>query len=195
MAKVLEGKTIAFLLTHGVEQSELTEPRKALDEAGARTVLISPAAGTVQAMKHKEKGDTFKVDLALDAANPDDYDGLVLPGGVANPDELRTNPQAVNFVRAIFDSGKPVSAICHGPWMLVEDRCDPRPHADVMAITKNGYSNAGGTWTDREVVQDGQLTTSHKPQDIPAFVRATLVGFAAAPQNPTLKRLNASLSH
>ena len=120
MAKVLEGKTIAFLLTDGVEQSELTEPRKALDEAGAKTVLISPAAGTVQAMKHKEKGDTFKVDLALDAANPDDYDGLVLPGGVANPDELRTNPQAVNLVRAIFDSGKPVSAICHGPWMLVE---------------------------------------------------------------------------
>ena len=117
MAKVLEGKTIAFLLTDGVEQSELTEPRKALDEAGAKTVLILPAAGTVQAMKHKEKGDTFKVDLALDAANPDDYDGLVLPGGVANPDELRTNPQAVNFVRAIFDSGKPVSAICHGPWM------------------------------------------------------------------------------
>jgi protease I len=139
MAKGLDGKTIAFLLTDGVEQSELTEPRKALDEAGAKTVLISPVAGTVQAMKHKEKGDTFKVDLALDAANPDDYGGLVLPGGVANPDELRTNPQAVNFVRAIFDSGKPVSAICHGPWMLVEADVIRGRTLDVMAITKNGY--------------------------------------------------------
>ena len=195
MAKVLEGKTIAFLLTDGVEQSELTEPRKALDEAGAKTVLISPAADTVQAMKHKEKGDTFRVDLALDAANPDDYDGLVLPGGVANPDELRTNPQAVNFVRAIFDSGKPVSAICHGPWMLVEADVIRGRTLTSWPSPKTDIKNAGGTWTDREVVQDGQLTTSRKPQDIPAFVRATLVGFAAAPQNPTLKRLNASLSH
>jgi protease I len=155
MAKVLEGKTIAFLLTDGVEQSELTEPRKALDEAGAKTVLISPAAGTVQAMKHKEKGDTFKVDLALDAANPDDYDGLVLPGGVANPDELRTNPQAVNFVRAIFDSGKPVSAICHGPWMLVEADVIRGRTLTSWPSLKTDIQNAGGTWTDREVVQDG----------------------------------------
>jgi protease I len=120
MAKPLEGKEIAILATDSVEQSELTEPHKALDEAGAKTVLISPAAGTIQAMNHKEKGDTLKVDLVLSAANPGDYDCVLLPGGVANPDELRINARAVSFVKAFFDSGKPIAAICHGPWMLVE---------------------------------------------------------------------------
>src|SRR5258708_40143490 len=115
MSKPLEGKRIAILLTDGVEQSELTEPRKALEKAGAKTILISPAANTVQAMKHKEKGDTFKVDRPLNSADPNDFDGLLLPGGVANPDELRTNADAVSFVRTIFDSGKPMAAICHGP--------------------------------------------------------------------------------
>jgi protease I len=193
MAKLLEGKRIAILVTDGVEQSELTEPRKALEEVGAETVLFSPADGTIQAMKHREKGDTFKVDVALDEANPDDYEGLLLPGGVANPDELRTHSQAVSFVRAIFDSGTPISAICHGPWVLVE--------ADVLhgrTVTsgpslKTDIRNAGGIWTDAEVVQDGQLTTSRKPEDIPAFVRKTLVAFPAAPENATLKRINASM--
>ena|ERR1700758_4064982 len=120
MAKPLEGEKIAILATDGVEQSELTEPRKALEAANAKTVLISPAAGTMQAMNHREKGDTLKADLVLSAANPDDFDGLLLPGGVANPDELRTNARAVSFVKAFFNSGKPVAAICHGPWMLVE---------------------------------------------------------------------------
>jgi protease I len=120
MPKPLEGEKIAILATDGVEQSELTEPRKALEAANAKTVLISPAAGTMQAMNHREKGDTLKADLVLSAANPDDFDGLSLPGGVANPDELRTNARAVSFVKAFFNSGKPVAAICHGPWMLVE---------------------------------------------------------------------------
>ena len=192
MATLLKGKRIAILATDGVEQSELTEPRKALEEAGARTVLISPAEGTIQAMKHKEKGDTLRVDLALDAANSDDYDGLLLPGGVANPDELRTNPRAVSFVRAFFDSGKPVSAICHGPWMLVEADVVRGRTLTSWPSLKTDIHNAGGTWMDREVVRDGQLTTSRKPADIPAFVRETLLAFAAEPEDSTLRRLNAS---
>jgi protease I len=180
MAKPLEERKVAILLTDGVEQSELTEPRKALEEAGAQTDLISPADGRVQAMNHKEKGDTFKVDVALSAADPDDYDALLLPGGVANPDELRTKPAAVRFVKAVFAEGKPIAAICHGPWMLVE--------ADVLrghTLTswpslKTDIRNAGATWVDREVVEDGQLTTSRKPDDIPAFVRAMITSFTAA---------------
>jgi deglycase len=190
MSKPLEGKRIAILLTEGVEQSELTEPRKAFEKAGAKTILVSPAANTVQAMRHKEKGDTFKVDMPLNSADPNDFDGLLLPGGVANPDELRTNADAVSFVRAIFDSGKPIAAICHGPWMLVE--------ADVVrgrTLTswplKTDINNANGTWTNREVVQDGQLTTSRKPDDIPAFVQAAVAAFAAAPKKTTPKVINA----
>ncbi len=144
-------------------------------------------------MKHREKGDTFKIDVPLNAADPGDYDALLLPGGVANPDELRTNSQAVSFVRAIFDSGKPVSAICHGPWMLVEADVVRGRMMTSWPSLKTDIQNAGGTWTDREVVQDGQLTTSRKPEDIPAFIRETLVAFAAAPENSTLKRINASL--
>ena len=182
MDRTLNGKRIAILATNGVEECELVEPRNALDGAGAKTELISPASGKIQAMRHKQQGDTFEVDLALDDANADDYDALLLPGGVANPDELRTEPKAVNFVRAIFEQGKPIAAICHGPWMLVE--------ADVvcgLTVTswpslKTDLNNAGATWTDREVVQDGQLTTSRKPDDIPAFVNEMLRSFSAVSQ-------------
>ena len=194
MSKPLEGKRIAILLTDGVEQSELTEPRKALEKAGAKTILISPAANTVQAMKHKEKGDTFKVDRPLNSADPNDFDGLLLPGGVANPDELRTNADAVSFVRTIFDSGKPIAAICHGPWMLVEADVVRGRTLTSWPSLKTDINNAGGTWTNREVVQDGQLTTSRKPDDIPAFVQAALAAFAAAPEETTLKGIVACLS-
>ena len=120
MAKPLEGKKIANLSDRRRGAIRIDRPRKALEEAAANTVLISPTVGTIQAMNHKEKGNTLKVDLALSVTNLDDYDGLLLPGGVANPDELRTNAKAVSFVKRFFDSGKPVAAICHGPWMLVE---------------------------------------------------------------------------
>jgi protease I len=150
-----------------VEQSELTEPRKALEEASANTVLISPVVGTIQAMNHKGKGNTLKVDLAFIAANPDDYDGLLVPDGVANSDELRTNAKAVSFVKRFFESGKPVAAICHGPWMLVEaDVVRGRPLTSWPSL-KTDIRNAAGIWVDREVVRDGQLITSRKPMTFP----------------------------
>jgi protease I len=183
MGKSLKGTKVAILATDGVEQSELTEPRRALEEAGAKTELVSPVEGPIQAMNHKEKGDTFKVDVTLDTANPDDYDALLLPGGVANPDELRTEPKAVSFVKAIFDEGKPIAAICHGPWMLVEAGVVGGHTLTSWPSLKTDIHNAGGNWTDREVVRDGQLTTSRKPQDIPAFVREMLSAFAASDES------------
>jgi protease I len=178
MDNVLDGKKIAILLTNGVEQSEMTEPRKALEMAGAKTELISPAKGKIQAMNHKDKGDLFNVDVALESADPDHYDALLLPGGVANPDELRMVAQAVSFVRAIFDAGKPIASICHGPWLLVEADVVRGHTLTSWPSLKTDICNAGGTWADREVVQDGQLTTSRKPDDIPAFIREMLVSFA-----------------
>ena len=145
-------------------------------------------------MKHKEKGDTFKVDRPLNSADPNDFNGLLLPGGVANPDELRTNADAVSFVRTIFDSGKPIAAICHGPWMLVEADVVRGRTLTSWPSLKTDINNAGGTWTNREVVQDGQLTTSRKPDDIPAFVQAALAAFAATPEETTLKGIIACLS-
>ena len=133
-------------------------------------------------MRHKQQGNTFDVDLAMDDANADDYDALLLPGGVANPDELRTEPKAINFVRAIFEQGKPIAAICHGPWMLVEADVVCGHTVTSWPSLKTDLSNAGATWTDREVVQDGQLTTSRKPDDIPAFVSEMLWSFSAVSQ-------------
>ncbi len=165
----LQGKTIAILATEGVEQVELTEPRKALVEAGATTELISLKPGTVQAMKHIDKGDTIPVERTLDQADASSYDGLLLPGGALNPDNLRQDERAVQFVRSFFDSGKPIAAICHAPWLLVE--------ADVvrdLTLTswpslQTDVRNAGGTWVDEQVVVDQGIVTSRKPDDIPAF--------------------------
>ena len=169
MAGKLDGKTIAFLATEGVEQVELTEPWKAVEEAGGRAELISLEEGEVQAFNHLDKGDTFRADHAVADADASAYDGLVLPGGVANPDFLRADEDAVAFVRAFFDQAKPVAAICHGPWTLVE--------ADVLrgrTITswpsvRTDVRNAGGTWVDEEVHVDQGLVTSRKPDDLPAF--------------------------
>ena len=165
----LDGKRIAFLATDGVEQVELTEPRKAVEQEGAETELISLEEGQIQGFEHLDKSDKFDVDRAVKDADASDYDGLVLPGGVANPDFLRTDEDAVQFVRAFFEAGKPVGAICHGPWTLVE--------ADVvrdLTLTswpslKTDIRNAGGNWVDEEVHVDKGLTTSRKPDDIPAF--------------------------
>jgi protease I len=180
MPNKLSGKRIAILATDGVEEVEMTEPRKALDAAGAKTELVSPAKGKLQAWKHLEKGGKFPVDVALDAADADSYDALVLPGGVANPDQLRTLPAAVRFVQSFFEQGKPVAAICHAPWMLVEadvvrDRTVtswPSLHTDLR--------NAGAQWVDQEVVEDNGLVTSRKPDDLPAFNKKIIEVFTAA---------------
>lgn len=169
MEQSLNGKKVAILVADGFEQVEMTEPRKALDQAGAQTQLISPAQGQVKGWQHDRWGDTFPVEVPLDSANPDDYDALLLPGGVMNPDKLRMIPKAVQFAKAFFDAGKPVAAICHGPWTLVEADVVqgreltswPSLHTDII--------NAGGKWVDRQVVVDNGLVTSRKPDDIPAF--------------------------
>ena len=178
MAGKLDGKTIAFLATEGVEQVELTEPWKAVEDAGGRPELISLEEGEVQAFNHLDKGDTFRADRAVADADASAYDGLVLPGGVANPDFLRADENAVAFVRAFFDQAKPVAAICHGPWTLVE--------ADVLrgrTITswpsvKTDIRNAGATWVDEEVHVDQGLVSSRKPDDLPAFCRALVRALA-----------------
>jgi deglycase len=166
----LQGKTIAFLVaSEGVEQVELTEPWKAVQHAGGTPRLLAPESGEVQAFRHLDKADTFPVDQVVADADPMSYDALVLPGGVANPDALRTVPAAVNFIRSFHESGRTVAAICHAAWSLVE--------ADVLrgrTLTswpslQTDIRNAGGTWVDEEVVVDGNLVTSRKPDDLPSF--------------------------
>jgi protease I len=169
MAGELQGKKIAFLLTDGVEQIEYTEPRKAVEAAGAQAHLVSLERGTVQGFNHLDKGDTFEVDVTVRDADPDDYDGLVLPGGVANPDFLRTDPDAVAFVRSFFEGGKPVAAICHGPWTLVEAGVVKGRTLTSWPSVRTDIENAGGTWVDAEVHVDRGLVTSRKPDDLPAF--------------------------
>ncbi len=171
MASELTGKRIAILVADGFEQSELVEPRKALKHAGATTEIVSPVPKEVRGWNHKEWGDTVSVDVALDAADVNSYDALLLPGGVMNPDHLRTNPKAVAFVKSFFDNGKPVAAICHGPWMLVEAGVLRGRTITSWPSLKTDVLNAGGNWVDQEVVTDRGLVTSRKPDDIPAFSR------------------------
>jgi protease I len=166
----LDGKRVAFLVANeGVEQVELERPWEAVRDAGAETELIAPEAGEVQAFEHLEKADTFPVDRPVAAAEPDDYDALVLPGGVANPDILRTSEDAVAFTGAFFEAGKPVAAICHGPWTLVEaDVVEGRTLTSWPSL-KTDIRNAGGNWVDEEVHVDSGLVTSRKPDDLDAF--------------------------
>lgn len=171
MAHELTGKTVAILVTNGFEQVELTEPLKALEEAGATARIVSPAGDRVRAWQKKDWGDEFEVDIQLEHARADDFDALVLPGGVMNPDKLRMNPDAVRFTRTFFDAGKPVAAICHGPWLLVEaDVVKGRKVTSYPSI-KTDLVNAGANWVDREVVVDQGLVTSRNPDDLPAFNR------------------------
>jgi len=165
----LQGKRVAILATDGFEQSELLEPRKALDQAGAKTVLIAPKPGKIKGWKSRDWGDEVAVDLTLDEANPDDYDALMLPGGVLNPDQLRNDERAVMFVRAFFDSEKPVAAICHAPIMLIEANVLEDRHVTSWPSIKTDIRNAGGQWRDEPVVVDRGLVTSRKPDDLPAF--------------------------
>jgi protease I len=176
----LDGLRVAILATDGFEQSELTEPRKALDAAGADTEVVSPKQGRVRGWNHKEWGQEVAVDRELESADPADYDALLLPGGVMNPDTLRTQPKAVAFVKAFFDSGKPVAAICHGPWTIVESGAAKGHKMTSWPSLKTDITNAGAEWIDREVVVDDRLVTSRKPDDIPAFNREVIKLFATA---------------
>jgi protease I len=169
MADRLNGKKVAFLATDGVEQIELTEPWKKVQEEGGTPELISLESGKIQGFEHLDKGDTFEVDKPVAEANESDYDGLVLPGGVANPDFLRASEEAVRFTRAFFDAGKPVAAICHGPWTLVEADVVRGRTLTSWPSVRTDIENAGGTWVDEEVHVDAGLVTSRKPDDLPAF--------------------------
>jgi protease I len=179
MSDQLQGKRIAILVANeGVEQVELTEPRDALRAAGAEVNLLAPEDGEIQAFNHLDKGDTFSPDDAVGAADPDDYDGLVLPGGVANPDQLRTDTDAVQFVRSIFQSGKPVGVICHGPWTLINaDVVDGRTLTSWPSL-QTDLRNAGAEWVDEEVHVDQGLVSSRKPEDLDAFNAKIVEEFA-----------------
>jgi protease I len=169
MAKRLEGKRVAFLATDGVEQVELTEPWAKVQQEGGTPELISLESGTIQGFQHLDKGDTFSVDRTAADASVDDYDGLVLPGGVANPDFLRIDENAVRFVRAFFEAGKPVAAICHAPWTLVEADVVRGRTVTSWPSLETDIRNAGGEWVDEEVLVENGLVTSRKPSDLPAF--------------------------
>ncbi len=175
MAENLAGKRVAILATDGFEQVELTEPRKALDQAGATTEVVSLKSGDIKGWNHTEWGDKVEVDKTLDQARPQDYDALVLPGGVINPDHLRMEPKAVQFVKDFVATGRPVAAICHGPWTLVEAGVVKGKTMTSWPSLKTDLKNAGANWVDKEVVTDGQFITSRKPDDIPAFSK-TLIG-------------------
>lgn len=175
----LGGKQVAFLVAgEGIEQVELTEPWKAVERAGGTPKLVSPEAGKVQAFHHLEKADTFDVDLTVGEADPASFDALVLPGGVANPDALRLKKEAVDFVRSFVESGKPVAAICHAAWSLVEaDVVEGRTLTSWPSL-QTDVRNAGGTWVDEQVVVDGNLITSRKPDDLDAFNEKLLAALA-----------------
>ena len=179
MAQELAGKTIAFVTaTEGVEQIELTEPWKAVEEAGGTPKLVSTESGKVQGFNHLDKADTFAVDSTFAEASVDDFDALVLPGGVANPDALRLDADAVSFIRGFFEADKPVAAICHAPWTLVEADVVRGRTVTSWPSLRTDLRNAGASWVDEEVVRDGKLVTSRKPDDLPAFCKTLVSTFA-----------------
>ncbi len=179
MSDRLSGKKVAFLMANeGVEQVELTEPLQAVREAGADADLLAPEAGLIQAFNHLDKGDRFEVDRAVGDADADEYDALVLPGGVASPDQLRTKEEALEFVRAFFAAGKPVGAICHGPWTLVDAGVVSGRTLTSWPSLKTDLGNAGAEWVDEEVHVDQGLVTSRKPDDLPAFNAKIVEEFA-----------------
>jgi protease I len=182
MDQKIKGLKVAILVTDGFEQSEMTEPRKALDQAGAKTVLVSPAKGKVKGWKAKNWGDEFPVDQDLNQARAEDFDALLLPGGVMNPDTLRMNPAAVSFVKHFVKSHKPIAAICHGPWTLINAEAVKGKTMTSWQSIKTDLINAGANWVDEEVVKDDHLVTSRKPDDIPAFNKAVIELFSQEPR-------------
>jgi len=170
----LKGLKVAILVDEGFEMVELTEPRKALDEAGATTQIVSPKPNKVRGWKKTDWGESLPVDLPLDGASLQNFDALLLPGGVMNPDKLRMQPKAVAFVKAFFDANKPVAAICHGPWTIIETGAARGRRITSWPSLKTDLTNAGAEWTDKEVIVDRNLVSSRKPDDIPAFNRAII---------------------
>jgi len=182
MRALLKGKRIAILVADGFEQIELTSPREALRGAGAVCEIVSPAANEVQGWHHDRPGEMFPVDVALPLADANDYDALLLPGGVQNPDTLRMSDDAVRFVRAFVEAGKPMAAICHGPWTLIEAGMTYGRTLTSWPSLKSDLLNAGANWVDREVVVDNGLVTSRRPDDLPAFNAAMIDEFAREPE-------------
>jgi protease I len=176
----IKGRKIAVLATDGFEQVELTEPVKALREAGAKVDVIAPQAGKIQGMNHHDKGDQIPVDVVLKDAKPGDYDALILPGGVTNPDTLRTEEAAVNFVKAFVTADKPIGAICHGPWTLINAGGVKGKQMTSWPSLQQDLINAGATWSDQPVVKDHKLVTSRKPDDLAQFNQAVIEMIAAA---------------
>jgi protease I len=174
----LNGKRVAILVAEGFEQAEMVGPRKALEEAGAETFIVSPAKDEVQGWNHFDKAERFHVDVPVEEASADDYDALLLPGGVANPDQLRTNRKAVEFAKQFFDAGKPIGVICHGPWTLVEAGVVKGRTLTSWPSLRTDLQNAGAKWVDEEVVVDRGLVSSRNPGDIPAFNRKIIEEFA-----------------
>lgn len=177
MAGELKGRRVAILATDGFEQVELTEPKKALEAAGAVVQIVAPKGGAIEGWNHHDKGSRFPVDRALDGAEADDFDALVLPGGVINPDALRLEPKAIAFVQAFVKADKPIAAICHGPWTLIDAGGVRGRRMTSWPSLKADLSNAGAQWEDAEVVTDRGLVTSRKPDDIPAFTRKMIEEF------------------
>jgi len=167
----LDGMKVAILVSDGFEQAEMTEPRKALESAGAQTQIVSPLDGSVRGWKHLDPADTFEVDMPLQGANADDFDALLLPGGVVNPDALRIDPKAVAFVRAFVAADKPIAAICHGPWTLIDAGGVKGRKMTSWPSLRTDLQNAGAKWVDQDVVVDQNMVTSRKPDDLPAFNR------------------------
>jgi protease I len=178
MGNELRNKRVAVLAENGFEQSELIEPRKALQDAGATAEVVSPQSGKIRGWKHTDWGDEVAVDRRLEDARADEYDALLLPGGVMNPDKLRMNPRAVQFVKHFVDAGKPIAAICHGPWPLIEAGAVRGRRVTSWPSLQTDLRNAGAEWVDQEVVTDRGLVTSRKPDDIPAFNRKMIEEFA-----------------
>ncbi|HEY4281640.1 MAG TPA: type 1 glutamine amidotransferase domain-containing protein [Chthoniobacterales bacterium] len=177
MSKQLEGKKVAILVADGFEQVEMTKPRAALDDEGADTKIVSVKSGKIQGMHHADKGDKFDVDLTLGEARPEEFDALMIPGGLMNPDTLRSTPEAIQFVRHFVEEGKPVAAICHAPWVLIDAGVVRGRTLTSWPAIKTDIKNAGGNWLDLEVVVDNGLVTSRKPDDIPAFNRKMIEEF------------------
>ena len=186
MANELTGRRVAILVADGFEQIEMTEPRRALDEAGAKTYLVSPKTARVRGFNHDEHGDQFPVDVTVEWASVDDYDALLLPGGLMNPDTLRIDGLAVDFVRSFFDAGKPIAAICHAPWTLIEADVVRGRELTSWPSLRTDLINAGAHWVDREVVVDRGLVTSRWPDDLPAFTKKMIEEFAEGSHGPGL---------
>ena len=180
MTDNVKGLKVAILITDGFEEVEMVKPREVLDKAGAETKIVSPKEGKVRSWNHTEWGKEYPVDRPLGEAEPDDFQALLLPGGVMNPDKLRMEPKAVEFVKSFFDSDKPVAVICHGPWTVIEAGAATGRRITSWPSLKSDLSNAGADWVDEEVVVDGNLVSSRKPDDLPAFTREMIKLFSSA---------------